>query len=58
MSYLRRRLPVLIAVRAASEHAGCAPPGIDCLERSGGQMEDVFMPNSGKDVPYVLRRVA
>ena len=44
--------------RVGTANAGCAPPGIDCLERSGSQMEDVFMPNSGKDVPYMLRRVA
>lgn len=44
--------------RVARANAGCAQPGIDCLERSGNQMVDVFMPNSGKDVPYTLRRVA
>ena len=44
--------------RVAGTNAGCAPPGIDCLERSGDGMTDVFTPNSGKDVAYSFRRVA
>ena len=44
--------------RVQTANAGCAPPGVDCLERSGAQMTDVFMPNSGKDVSYTMRRVA
>jgi hypothetical protein len=44
--------------RVAGANADCAPPGIDCLQRSGKQMVDVFMPYKGKDVPYTFRRVA
>jgi hypothetical protein len=44
--------------RVPGANAKCAPPGVDCLERSGKQMTDVFMPNSGKDVPYTFSRVA
>lgn len=44
--------------RIAGTNPGCAPPGVDCLERSGSQMVDVFMPNSGKDVAYKFNPVA
>ena len=33
--------------RVAGAHAGCAPPGVDCLKRAGAQMVDVFVSNSG-----------
>ena len=33
--------------RVAGAHRGCAAPGIDCLERAGAHMVDVFVPNSG-----------
>lgn len=44
--------------RVAGAKADCAPPGIDCLARSGKHMVDLFMPYSGKDVSYTMRRLA
>ncbi|HTX11066.1 MAG TPA: hypothetical protein VME22_20750 [Solirubrobacteraceae bacterium] len=44
--------------RVAGAHPGCAAPGIDCLERSGPRMVDVFVPNAGGgEIDGTFRRV-
>lgn len=38
--------------------AGCAPPGVDCLQRAGGKMLDVFVPGAGGgDFTGTFRRI-
>jgi hypothetical protein len=43
--------------RVAGANAGCAALGIDCLERAGSQIVDVFVPDSGADDSVNLQRV-
>jgi hypothetical protein len=43
--------------RVAGANAGCAALGVDCLERVGAQMVDVFAPDSGPYDSVNLRRV-
>jgi len=44
--------------RVSGAHPGCAAPGVDCLKRSGAQMEDYFVPSAGgNDIPGTFRRI-
>jgi hypothetical protein len=43
--------------RVAGANHGCAALGVDCLKRVGGQMVDVFVPDSGPQDSVNLRRV-